>query len=103
MEHDLGDSISDPAGDANALASLVVSAIPVVATLSDDTHSFTDGTASAGVDVAGWNLASLTVTSASDTNFTLGIAATARDAEGNLSTLTTATEAVTVKDRKSVV
>src|SRR5207237_1212211 len=81
---------------ANALASLVVSAIPVGATLSDGTHSFTAGAGSTAVDVAGWNLASLTVTSASDANFTLGIAATARDAEGNLSTLTTATETVTV-------
>src|SRR5205085_41566 len=54
------------------------------------------GAGSTSVDVAGWNLASLTVTSASDANFTLGIAATARDAEGNLSTLTTAPETVTV-------
>src|SRR5205814_1244743 len=93
---DLGAGINGLAGDANALASLVVSAIPVGATLSDGTHSFTAGAGSTAVDVAGWNLASLTVTSANDANFTLGIAATARDAEGNLSTLTTAPEAVTV-------
>src|SRR5207253_2205246 len=93
---DLGAGINGLAGDANALASLVVSAIPVGATLSDGTHSFTAGAGSTAVDVAGWNLASLTVTSANDANFTLGIAATARDAEGNLSTLTTAPETVTV-------
>src|SRR5213078_4560892 len=78
---DLGAGINGLAGDANALASLVVSAIPVGATLSDGTHSFTAGAGSTAVDVAGWNLASLTVTSANDANFTLGIAATARDAE----------------------
>src|SRR5204863_1620874 len=82
---DLGAGINGLAGDANALASLVVSAIPVGATLSDGTHSFTAGAGSTAVDVAGWNLASLTVTSASDTNFTLGIAATARDEIGRAS------------------
>src|SRR2546429_115150 len=89
---DLGASINGLAGDANALASLVVSAIPVGATLSDGTHSFTTGPGSTAVTATGRNLASLTVTSASDTNFTLGIAATARDAEGNLSTLPPAPE-----------
>src|SRR5437763_8372582 len=58
---DLGAGINGLAGDANALASLVVSAIPVGATLSDGTHSFTAGAGSTAVDVAGWNLASLTV------------------------------------------
>src|SRR5205085_572801 len=93
---DLGAGVNGLAGDANSLASLVVSAIPLGATLSDGTHSFTAGAGRTAVDVAGWNLASLTVTSANDANFTLGIAATARDAEGNLSTLTTAPETVTV-------
>src|SRR5437763_943586 len=85
---DLGASINGLAGDANALASLVVSAIPVGATLSAGPHTFTAGAGSTAVDVAGWNLASLTVTSASDATFTLGIAAPALDAEGHLRTLT---------------
>src|SRR5207248_1247714 len=63
---DLGASINGLAGDANALAALVVSAIVVGVTLCDRTHSFTAGAGSTAVDVAGWNLASLTVTSAND-------------------------------------
>src|SRR5437763_11104435 len=58
---DLGAGINGLAGDANALASLVVSAIPVGATLSDGTHSFTAAPGNTACDVAGWNLASLTL------------------------------------------
>src|SRR5438105_3723451 len=72
---DLGASVNGLAGDANSLASLTISAIPLGATLSDGTHSFTASAGSTSVDVPGWNLASLTVTSANDINFTLGIAA----------------------------
>src|ERR1700730_14564144 len=93
---DLGTSVNGLAGDTNSLASLVVSAIPVGATLSDGTHSFTATAGNTAVDVHGWTLSSLTVTSTNDANFTLSIAATARDAEGNLSAVTTATETVTV-------
>src|SRR5437763_508853 len=39
------------AGDANSLAALVVSAIPVGATLSDGTHSFTATAGNTAVDV----------------------------------------------------
>src|SRR6202022_1670607 len=75
----------------------LVSAIPVGATLSDGHgHSFTASAGNTSVNVSGWTLASLTVTSTNDANFTLSIAATARDAEGNLSAVTTATESVTV-------
>src|SRR6202008_361470 len=48
------------------------------------------------VDVHGWTLSSLTITPTNDANFTLSVAATATDGEGNLSTTTTATEMVTV-------
>src|SRR5207244_2634107 len=48
------------------------------------------------VDVHNWNLSSLTITAAKDAHFTLGLAATAKDAEGNLSTTTSGTELVTV-------
>src|SRR5947199_2609836 len=65
---DLGAGINGLAGDANALASLTISAIPVGATLSDGTHSFTAGAGSTAVDVAGWNLARLTITHASAPN-----------------------------------
>ena len=82
---------------ANSLASLVVSAIPVGAVLSDGNgHSFTATAGNTSVDVHTWNLSSLTITPANDSNFTLTIAATEHDAEGNLSTTTTGTEAVTI-------
>src|SRR5207253_103963 len=93
---DLGAAVNGLAGDANGLASLVVSAIPVGAILSDGIHSFTAAAGSTAVDVAGWNLAGLTVTPTNDTNFTLSLAAIARDAEGNLSAPAMATETITV-------
>src|SRR5205085_1623506 len=92
----LGAGVNGLAGDANSLASLVVSSIPLGATLSDGTHSFTATAGNTSVDVHGWNLAGLAITPTSDANFTLSIAATTRDAEGNLSATTTATETITV-------
>ncbi|MGO4158744.1 Ig-like domain repeat protein, partial [Cupriavidus sp. YAF13] len=94
----LGATVNGLAGDGNSLASLVVSAIPVGATLSDGVggHSFTASAGHSAVDVHGWTLGSLTITPTNDANFTLSVAATATDGEGNLSTTTTATEAVTV-------
>src|ERR1700682_4355951 len=92
----LGTTVNGLAGDANSLATLVVSAVPLGATLSDGTHTFTASAGNTSVDVHSWNLASLAITPANDANFTLSVAATTRDAEGNLSTTTTATEAVTV-------
>ncbi|MGO4159005.1 beta strand repeat-containing protein [Cupriavidus sp. YAF13] len=92
----LGATVNGLAGDSNSLASLVVSAIPVGATLSDGSHSFTASAGHTAVDVHGWTLGSLTITPTSDANFTLSMAATTADGEGNLSTTTTATEAVMV-------
>ena len=84
-------------GDSNSLASLVVSAIPVGATLSDGSgHSFTSSAGHTAIDVLGWSLANLMITPSTDTNFTLAVTATERDAEGNLGTPVSATEAVTV-------
>src|SRR5439155_5049836 len=92
---DLGATINGLAGDTNSLASLVVSAIPLGAILSDGTHSFTAAAGSTAVDVAGWNLAGLTVTPTNDANGSPTRGATARDAEGNLSAPATATATVT--------
>src|ERR1700686_1037441 len=92
----LGTTVNGLSGDANALATLVVSAIPLGATLSDGTHTFTASAGNTSVDVHSWNLASLAIPPTNDVNFTLSVAATAKDAEGNLSPTTTATEAVTV-------
>src|SRR5207253_2293814 len=92
----LGATVNVLAGDSNTLASLVVSAIPLGATLSDGSHSFTADASHSAVDVSSWTLSALTITPTNDANFTLSVAATATDGEGNLSTTTTATEAVTV-------
>ena len=93
---DLGTTVNGLTGDSNSLASLVVSTIPDGAVLSDGTHSFTASAGNESVDIHGWNLSSLTITSTNDTDFHLNIAATTQDADGNQSTTTTATEAVTV-------
>jgi len=97
-------SLSGANGDAspNSLATLVVSDIPVGATLSDGTglpgHSFTATAASTSFDIANWNLSCLKITAPADFEgcFTLTVAATDRDSEGNISATVTATELVTV-------
>ena len=81
------------------LASLVVSEIPLGATLSDGAggHSFTATTGSGNqqVDVHAWTLSNLTVTAPNDTNFTLTVTATEQDTAG-ISLPGTGTEQVTV-------
>ncbi len=94
---DLGTTVNGLPGDSNSLASLVVSTIPVGATLSDGHgHSFTATAGATSIDVHGWTLSSLTVTPADATSFTLHVAASAHDADGNFSATASGTEAVTV-------
>ncbi len=94
---DLGTTVNGLPGDTNSLASLVVSTIPVGATLSDGHgDSFTAVAGSTSVDVHDWTLSSLAIKPADDTSFTLHVAATEHDAEGNLSATATGTEVVTV-------
>jgi hypothetical protein len=93
----LGVTVNSRSGDTNSLASLMVSAIPVGATLSDGTHSFKATSGNTSIDAHAWNLSSLTITPANNANFTLTLAATERDAQGDLSATTTATVAVAVK------
>src|SRR5258708_5988505 len=97
----LGATVNGFAGESKSLASLVVSAIPVSATMSDGANTCTATAGHTSTEVRSWNLARLTITPSNDANFTLSVAATAKDAEGNLSTTTTNSETVT--DRKSVV
>jgi fibronectin-binding autotransporter adhesin len=102
---DLGTKVNGLPGDQNTLASLVVSAIPVGATLKDDQgHTFTAtvGSGHQQVDVHGWDLSALTITPVHDTNFALSVAATEKDADGDLSATTTGTEAVTVYDHPTI-
>ena len=76
---------------------MVVSAIPVGAVLSDGHgHSFTATAGSTSTNIAAWTLTSLKITPANAAEFTLSIAATEKDAQGNLSTTVTASETVTI-------
>ena len=97
-------SLSGVNGDVttNSLDTLVVSDIPVGATLSDGTglpgHSFTATADNTSHDIASWNLASLEITSPAEFegSFKLTIAATEHDSEGDISATATATELVIV-------
>ena len=93
---DLGVTVNSLSGDSSSLATLMLSAIPVGAVLSDGTNSFTASAGATSVDVHAWTLSSLTVTPPDATNFTLTVAATEKDVAGNLSATTTNTETVTV-------
>ncbi|NBB17509.1 hypothetical protein GVN21_19280, partial [Caulobacter sp. SLTY] len=67
--------------DGSESFSLEVSEIPVGATLSDGTHSFTATAADRTVDIAGWTLANLTISppADSDADFTLQLRAQSRE------------------------
>jgi hypothetical protein len=83
------------AGNGNSVTSLVIGNIPVGATLSDGTNSFTAKSGSTSVDIIGWNLSSLTITTTNDTNFVLSVTATTTDSSGHTLLLST-NELVTV-------
>ncbi len=91
------------AGDSNSLATLTISAIPVGATLSDGVNAFTATTGHTSVSVLGWSLSSLAVTPLTGANFSLSVSATQMDSQGQLSTATTATEAITVNPPSTVI
>ena len=84
------------AGSAN-LAKFVISGIPQGAVVTDGTsgHTYSSGSANGSVDVAGWQLSSLTIKPVNDANFTLSALVTAVDADGYDYTLPT-TEIMTV-------
>ena len=92
----LGVTVNGLSGDANSLATLTLSGATAGAVLTDgiNTHTFTGP--SDTIDIHTWNLSTLTIKPASDTNFTLTVAATEKDAAGNLGATTTTTDAVTV-------
>ncbi|SIO49174.1 hypothetical protein SAMN05443247_06378 [Bradyrhizobium erythrophlei] len=95
-------SLSGANGDGshNSLQSLVISAIPIGATLSDGTvgHNFTAITGHTSVDVNGWTLSNLKITPPAEFegNFSLSVMAAEKDAEGDFSSTATTTEVVTV-------
>ena len=92
----LGVAVRSLGSESNSLSSLLISGATAGAVLTDGTNSHTFSGPSDAFDIHSWNLSTLTIKPANDTNFTLTVAATEKDGEGNLSTTTTSTEAVTV-------
>jgi hypothetical protein len=90
-----------PSNGSN-LASVVVSAIPPGAMLTDLTNTFLAMTSDSSVNVANWNLSSLFVTAPNDTDFTLSVTATDQSVTG-LSAGATGTEMVTVNPQAPTV
>ena len=80
-----------------SLTSFVISGIPQGAVLTDGTpgHSYTSGSSNGSFDVHSWNLSTLTITPANDTNFTFSAMVESTDANGYNYTVP-ATELVTV-------
>jgi hypothetical protein len=58
----LAATVNSLSGDSNSLQSLIVSTIPVGATLTDGTNTFTASTGNTSVDVKSWTLSSLKIT-----------------------------------------
>src|SRR5262249_25770058 len=84
--------------DGSEHLTLQVSAIPVGATLSDGSHSFTSTAGNTAVDVTGWALGSLTVTppTNSDADFALTVTATSTEISNGDSASTVASLPVMV-------
>ena len=93
---DLGVTVNGQPGDSNSLATLNISGATAGAILTDGTDTHTFSGPGDTFDIHSWNLATLTIKPAGDSNFALTVAATEKDADGNLSTTTTTTESVTV-------
>ncbi len=97
---DLGISPNGRPGDGNALSSVTLGSIPAGATLSNtagNTLTVSGGSITfSASQLAAGVLTGLAITPAGAGSFALNVSATEQDAEGNLSTATTATEAVSV-------
>ena len=84
--------------DGSETLSLQIGGIPVGATLSDGSHSFTATAGNTAVDVSGWALSGLTVTppANSDADFALTVTATSTEAANGDTATTIASLPVTV-------
>jgi hypothetical protein len=84
--------------DGSEVLALTVSSIPVGATLTDGTNSFTATAGNTTATITGWNLAQLRITppANSDADFTLAVAATATEGANGAVATTNANLAVTV-------
>src|SRR5262249_45082568 len=83
--------------DGSETMSLQIGAIPVGATLSDGTHSFTATAGNTTADVTGWTLGSLTITPPLNdvSDFTLTLSATSTETANGESATSPASLAVT--------
>jgi Ca2+-binding RTX toxin-like protein len=83
---------------SESLSKLVISGIPVGATIFDGNNSFTASTGDTSFDIKSWALSSLTIKppANSDTDFTLGITATSTEASNGVTASSTASLSVTV-------
>ncbi len=93
---DISASLTDLDGSEDL--AITIDSIPEGATLTSGTNSYTAPTGGGSVDVTGWDLVSLTITPAadSDADFTLGVTATATEADGGSTALTSGSIAVSV-------
>ena len=84
--------------DGSESLSVEIGGIPIGATLSDGTHSFTATSGSTSVDVTGWMLADLTITppADSDAGFTLSVTTVSTEASNGDMATTKADLEVTV-------
>ena len=84
--------------DGSEVLALTVSSIPVGATLTDGTNTFTATAGNTTATITGWNLAQLRITppANSDVDFTLALAATATEGANGAVATTNANLAVTV-------
>src|SRR5579871_592747 len=90
-------TITSLAGDTNTLNTLTISGAPAGTVLDDGHGHHATSNGSTPISVVGWNLSTLTITPAGDRNFTLTATATEKDSDGDISSVTTATELVIVK------
>ena len=72
----LGVTVNGQPGDSNSLATLNISGATAGAILTDGTHTHTFSGPGDTFDIHSWNLATLTIKPAGDSNFVLTVAAT---------------------------
>ncbi|WJR77825.1 Ig-like domain-containing protein [Bradyrhizobium sp. NP1] len=95
----LSETITSHTGDGNVSDTLTINGVPQGAVLSDG-HGHSAIGNGAAIDVSAWTLSSLTIDTSGASvpagNFTLTATATEKDAEGNVSASTSASEQVTI-------
>jgi Ca2+-binding RTX toxin-like protein len=84
--------------DASETLKVTIDTIPAGATLTDGTHTFTATAGNTTADVTGWTLGSLSMTSPTAGDFTLGVHATATEASNGTSATTNTSVTVHVLD-----